>query len=261
MRKDKAPPEEKDAAHKKFQEVAFAYAILSDARRRSRYDTTGRTEESMDIDDDDFNWTDFFRAQFKEIVTKDAIAQFKAEYQGSEEEKEAVIRAFEDGAGDMDRVYEEVMLANPLDDDERFRALLDEEIEAGRVEGFKKYTKESRRSREGRMSRARKEEQEAREMAREMGVESELFGNGTAAEGSTKQKKGKKGGKAAAAGSEDALAAIIQKRQQSREEDFFASLEAKYAPKGRKGKKRAVEEPPEEAFERNRRAGSKRAKA
>src|ERR1700761_1323899 len=65
---DKAAPEDRDTAHTKFQEIAFAYAILSDPRRRSRYDTTGRTEESLDIDDDDFNWTDFFRTQYKEVV-------------------------------------------------------------------------------------------------------------------------------------------------------------------------------------------------
>ena len=40
---DKASPEDKDSAHTKFQEIAFAYAILSDQRRRKRYDTTGRT--------------------------------------------------------------------------------------------------------------------------------------------------------------------------------------------------------------------------
>lgn len=249
MSADKAAPEEKEAAHTRFQEIAFAYAILLDPRRRSRYDTTGRTEESLDIEDDDFNWTDFFRTQFKEIVTTEAIAQFKAEYQNSEEERASVIAAYEDGEGDMDRVYEEVMLSNPLEDDERFRKIIDEAIKEGSVEAFRKYTKESKKSRSQRISKAKKEEEEAREMAREMGVEDDLFGNG-AADSSTAGKKGKKG--KAAAGSEDALAAIIKKRQQGREEDFFANLEAKYAPKGKKGsKRRAEDEPPEEAFLKN----------
>lgn len=35
---------DKEAAHIKFQEIAFAYAVLSDERRRKRYDSTGRTE-------------------------------------------------------------------------------------------------------------------------------------------------------------------------------------------------------------------------
>lgn len=240
--------EDKDAAHAKFQEIAFAYAILSDPRRRSRYDITGRTEESMDIDDDDFNWSDFFRTQFKEIVTSDTIARFKAEYQGSEEEKAAVVAAYEAGEGDMDSVYEEVMLSNPLEDDERFRAIIDEAIAAGSVEGFPTYTKETKKSRANRINKAKKEEEEAREMAREMGVETELFGNGTVDVESSK--KGKKKSKKVEAGSEDALAAIIQKRQQNREEDFFANLEAKYAPKGKKSKRTAMDEPPEEAFQR-----------
>ncbi|KAF2092673.1 DnaJ protein, subfamily C, member 9 [Rhizodiscina lignyota] len=247
---DKASPEEKDAAHTKFQEVAFAYAILSDPRRRSRYDTTGRTEESLNIEDDDFNWTDFFRTQFKEVVTSEAIAKFKAEYQGSEEERTAVIAAYEDGEGDMDRVYEDVMLSNPLEDDERFRKILDEEIEAGRIEALKKYTKESKKSKQQRISKAKKEEEDAREMAREMGVEDDLFGDGDVeVEISAGAKKGKK--KKVAAGSEDALAAIIKKRQQGREQQFLADLEEKYAPKSKKGRKReAMDEPPEEAFQK-----------
>src|SRR4051794_23280445 len=40
---DKATAEEKDEAHRRFQEIAFAYAILSDEKRRKRYDTTGNT--------------------------------------------------------------------------------------------------------------------------------------------------------------------------------------------------------------------------
>lgn len=212
----------------------------------------------MDIDDDDFNWSDFFRTQFKEIVTSDAIARFKEEYQGSDEEKAAVLEAYEAGEGDMDNIYEEVMLSNPLEDDDRFRAIIDDAIKMGTVEGFTKYTKESKKSKANRVKKAQGEAEEAREMAREMGVETELFGNGTVEVESSK--KGKKKSKKVEAGSEDALAAIIQKRQQSREEDFFSNLEAKYAPKGKKSK-RTMEEPPEEAFQRTAERKSKSKKA
>lgn len=37
----------KKEANLKFQQVGFAYAILSDATRRARYDATGRTDESF----------------------------------------------------------------------------------------------------------------------------------------------------------------------------------------------------------------------
>jgi hypothetical protein len=78
---DKATPDNKDAANKKFQEIAFAYAILSDERRRKRYDTTGNTSESLDLDDDDFNWTDFFREQYAAVVTAEALDRIKKDYQ------------------------------------------------------------------------------------------------------------------------------------------------------------------------------------
>ena len=54
----------------------------------------------------------------------------------------------------------------------------------------------------------------------------------------------------------DDLAGLIQQRQK-RAGDFFAGLEAKYAPK--KGKKRPSpeDEPPEEAFQRNAVKGKK----
>lgn len=246
---DKAAPEDKESAHTKFQEIAFAYAVLSEPRRRSRYDATGRTEESMDIDDDDFNWTDFFRSQYKEVVNAAAITRLKKEFQGGEEEREAVLAAYEEGEGDMDAVYESVMHSNVIDDDERFRRMIDAAIKSGEVQSFDQYSKESKKSRDARKTKAKKEEEEAREMAREMGVEQDLFGEEDGAVAGGGRKKGKKS-KSAAAPREDALAAIIRKRQQGREEDFFANLEAKYAPKGKKAKKSAPDEPPEEAFQR-----------
>ncbi|CAD0030833.1 unnamed protein product [Aureobasidium pullulans] len=83
---DKAAPSDKELAHTKFQEIALAYAVLSDERRRTRYDNTGRTDESLDIDDDIFNWSDFYRAQFANAVTEDTITSFTAEYKGKHEE-------------------------------------------------------------------------------------------------------------------------------------------------------------------------------
>ena len=70
---DKVSEDEKETAHTKFQEIAFAYAILSDERRRSAYDATGRTEESLDLDDDTFDWVSYYREQYKDVVTADVI--------------------------------------------------------------------------------------------------------------------------------------------------------------------------------------------
>jgi curved DNA-binding protein CbpA len=77
---DKTPLAEREAAHTKFQELAFCYAILSDEARRKRYDATGSTSESA-FDEEGFDWKEFFSAQFKKVGA-DAIEEFRKEYQG-----------------------------------------------------------------------------------------------------------------------------------------------------------------------------------
>ncbi|TID15108.1 Urea active transporter [Venturia nashicola] len=236
---DKVPEEDKEEAKELFQKISFAYGVLSDPRRRSRYDTTGRTNDTLHLDDeDDFNWSDFFRTQFEDLVSNDKIAAFKAEYQGSEEEKLDVIASYVTNEGDMDAIFEEVMLSSPLDDEDRFRKMIDEEINEKRVEAYEAYIKETKTKRKKRVAEAKKEAKEAEQMAEELGVKDKLYGNGKAG-----AKKGKKG-------EEDisGLAAIIQQRQKERSGNFLADMEVKFAPKKR-GKRVMEDEPPEEAFE------------
>jgi DnaJ family protein C protein 9 len=245
---DKVAETDKETANVKFQEIAFAYAVLSDPRRRSRYDTTGRTSESLDIEDDDFNWTDFFRTQYKEIVTAEAIERFKKEYIGSEEEQLAIIEAYVNGEGDMEHVFAHVMLSDPLEDEVRFRSIIDAEIAEKRVESYPAYTNESKARKRQREKAARKEAKEAELMAKELGVDGKLFGNKKTNGTANGKKKDNTG---AGAENEDlgGLAALIQQRQKSRAGNFLADLEAKYAPK--KGKRKAEDdEPPEEAFQK-----------
>ncbi|KZF24876.1 DnaJ domain-containing protein [Xylona heveae TC161] len=246
---DKAQTESKDEAHKKFQEIAFAYAILSDERRRKRYDTTGRTEETLDLEDDDFNWSDFYREQWADVVTGESLEKFKKEYKNSDEEARDLLASYEEHEGDMNAIFENVMLSNPIEDEDRFRNIIDKAIEDGKVRAYKSYTHETKASRKRRLGEAKKEEAEALELAKELGVDDKLFGGGK-----PKRKSGKKGKEA----DEEALALIIQQRQKSRSDDFLANLEAKYAGKDRTGKKRAKdEEPPEEMFEQNARRPKK----
>lgn len=239
---DKAPESEKAAAHTKFQEIAFAHAILSDERRRKRYDITGRTEESLDLDDDTFDWVSYYREQYKDVVTSAAIDSFADKYKGSDEERRDVLSWFEKCEGKMTKLYKNVMLSDPAEDEERFREMIDAAIESGEVEAFEAYTQESEHSRKKRVEAARKrKEKEAREAekhAEDLGL------------GENLEKKGNKKGK-----KDDGmgdLAALIGQRQKGRADGFLADLEAKYAPKGKakSGAKRGTEEPPEEAFAR-----------
>ncbi|TKA67236.1 hypothetical protein B0A55_08558 [Friedmanniomyces simplex] len=250
---DKASLDDKDAAHAKFQEVAFAYAILSDERRRKRYDTTGNTSESLDLDDDDFDWTSFFREQYKSAVTEASINKFADEYKGSEEEQRHVLDAYEKVKGNMEAIYGRVMLSDMVDDEERFRVIIDKAIADGEVESYKKYADESEPSRKKRIDRARKrKEKDAKEALK---AEEEM-------EQDPKSKKNKSKAKSGGAGDTNELAALIQQRQQGRSaESFIAGLEAKYAgetkgDRGKMGAKRASpDEPSEEAFAKNRAVG------
>lgn len=146
----------------------------------------------------------------------------------------------------MDAVYESVMLSNVVQDDDRFRKIIDEAIKEGEVEGYEAYTKETKKKRRDRLRAAKAETAEAEEYAKELGVHDELFKAKADRDGPAKGKKGKKKDN-----SEDALAALIKKNQKTRG-SFLDQLEEKYAPqsKSKKGKKRPMEEEPsEEAFQ------------
>ncbi|KAK4166447.1 DnaJ domain-containing protein [Cladorrhinum sp. PSN259] len=244
---DKAPTGEQNTYKEKFQAIAFAYAILSDPVRRKRYDQTGSTSESV-VDSEGFSWTDFYAEQFRDAISEEAIEAFRKKYKGSDEERDDLLAAYEEFEGDMDAVYESVMLSDVIEDDERFRAIIDQAIEEGKVEKYKKYAKETKKSREGRAKNARKEAKEAEELAKELGVHEKL--------------KGKKGGKKG--GGEDALAALIRGNQAKRA-DMFDHLAEKYGAKEKAGKKggkrKAVEEPEidDEAFEKLQKEMTKKA--
>ncbi|KAI0553946.1 DnaJ domain-containing protein [Xylaria curta] len=239
---DKVSEEQKLKAHETFQSIAFAYAVLSDSIRRKRYDETGSTSESI-VDSDGFSWSDFYREQFRDAISNDAIERFAAQYKGSDEERDDILIAYEEHEGNMDAIYETVMLSDVLQDDERFRKIIDDAIANKDVPAFKAYTKESKKSRQARIKAAKNEATEAEEYAKELGVHEKLFG----------AKKGNGRGKKKES-SEDELAALIRRNQQGRE-SFLDNLAAKYSAAtpatGKKGKKRRVEEsePSEEAFQ------------
>ncbi|KAL5113375.1 hypothetical protein ACEQ8H_008740 [Pleosporales sp. CAS-2024a] len=247
---DKAAPADKQDAHRKFQEIAFAYAVLSDDCRRERYDRTGSTAETLD-EDNDFDWYQFYREQFKHVVNDEAISKLSDEYKGSEEEKRDLLKAYKQTKGNLNTMYEFVMLSDVLEDDDRFRRILDAEIAKGNIESLPAYERETDATRKKAkdVERKRREDYDKREASKK---EKQAAGG----KPDTNMKpKTKQGGVDDMAG----LAALIQQRQKSRAGNFFDSLEAKYAPRSR-GSKRStpMEEPTEDMFEANRAKKAKR---
>ncbi|KAG0158014.1 hypothetical protein PDIDSM_5527 [Penicillium digitatum] len=248
---DKVSEEARADANAKFQRIALAYGVLSDERRRNVYDRTGSTDEAFG-EDGDFNWMDFYREQLSAMLDSRAISDFQKKYQNSDEERKDLLAAYETHEGNMDAIYDTVMLSNVLDDDERFRGIIDQAIADEEVTDFQQYSKESEKKKQQRVKKAQREAREAEKLGKEI---------------EDKKKKKKAGAptkSSKAAANEDDLLAIITKREQDRGAGFLARLEEKYA---QPGKKRGVDdEPSEEAFaavgaRRGTKPKSKRAKA
>lgn len=141
----------------------------------------------------------------------------------------------------MNVIYQTVMLSDVLEDDERFREIIDEAISKEEVEAYDKYTKETQKSKEQRIKNAERR-------VKEFDAQEEK-----------KKEKANKAGKASAKPGDDesSLAALIQQRQKARGggASFLDKLEEKHSnlenSRGKGKKRRAAEEdePSEEAFE------------
>lgn len=133
------------------------------------------------------------------------------------------MQAYKKHKGDIFLIMEEVILGT-LEEEPRYRAIIDEAIKTKEVKKEKRYTSSESvaKERQKQLKRARKEEKEAEALARELGLPALL----PAAE-----PKGNKKGEDAA------LVALIQSRQAARGDAFLSSLEAKYAPKKTTSKK------------------------
>jgi DnaJ family protein C protein 9 len=72
----------RDSASHKFQQIGFAYAVLSDEKRRSRYDRTGRTDDGGVGfgPGESGSWGTYFEELFDQ-VTKGKLDELKKEYQ------------------------------------------------------------------------------------------------------------------------------------------------------------------------------------
>ncbi|KAK9366273.1 DnaJ domain-containing protein [Lipomyces kononenkoae] len=221
---DKVDAEKRAEAHIKFQELVFAYGILSDPDRRKIYDSTGSLEQ---MDDDAFGWKEYFDEMYNNAVTKEMIEEDRKLYRESGEEREDILRFYTESMGDLDVVFENVVHSNVLEDESRFRDIIKDAITKGEVKAYEKYTGESTATKSARRKAAKKEEKEAEELATKLGI-----------------------GKNVVASSEDALGELIRKRNAARMDTFLDDLEKKYSsPSGaKKNKQTPGRLPSEEEF-------------
>lgn len=231
---DKHPPEQKSKAQKAFQRLTTAYAVLVDPIRRKHYDATGKIHDALHMDSDDpWRWQPFYQHCWAKMAHGD-IEAFAKEYRFSEEERQDLLKQYTLRKGDMGGIYEHVTLSNPLDDDERYRKLINEAIKNGEVKAYKTFTHESMKTIKSRKDKAKKEAQEAEEMKAMLQQKGIWFEPPSNHE------------------SEDLLALSIQAKNKSRSIALLDRLMDKYVTKP--GKKNGTE-PSEEAFEKNRKKG------
>ncbi|XP_053495079.1 dnaJ homolog subfamily C member 9 [Ictalurus furcatus] len=203
---DRAPDDQQ--ATIKFQVLGKVYAVLSDKDQRAVYDEQGVVDEEDSLNQDR-NWEEHWRRLFPKITLQDII-DFEKQYKDSEEEKQDLKRLYLQHEGDMDRIMESA-LCSSHDDEPRVRDILKQAIDAKDVPAYKVFTHESAKKKARRRRKAENEQQEAEELQREMGLNTE-----------------------------DSLVAMIQQRQKSKEKDFnslISDLEAKYCKKSSKGKR------------------------
>ena len=72
--------EDKEAANKRFHQISFAYTILSDEKRRKRFDETGRTDESFFEGEAD--WNAYFKELWQGEVNGQTLDDFVKSYKG-----------------------------------------------------------------------------------------------------------------------------------------------------------------------------------
>ncbi|KAJ6630789.1 DnaJ-domain-containing protein [Mycena sp. CBHHK59/15] len=239
-------------ASTKFQQIGYAYTVLSDEKRRHRYDKTGKTDEGFDLGPGEDGWDAYFEELF-DRVTRGKLDEMKKEYQGSPEEVNDLKSTYVETKGSIGDIMTFIPHST-YDDEARFIVIITDLISKGDLPVLPAWGKSinDEKSKLIRRKQGEKEAEEAEKMAKELGVWEEFYGSGKPSERGSRG-KGKMKKDEAQEDEEDhsVLQALILKKQK-KTDSFFDSLAAKYAEpeqKSRKGKKRGTAEPADESEE------------
>ncbi|KAF8163289.1 hypothetical protein B0H34DRAFT_650300 [Crassisporium funariophilum] len=252
-----ATEQAKEDASTKFQQIGFAYAVLSDAKRKARYDSTGKTDEGFDLGAGEDGWETYFEELF-DRVTRGKLDEMKKEYQGimalgSTEEIEDLKSAYNETNGSLGDLMTYIPHSEH-EDETRFVAIVSDLIKNGELTATPTWLTSSsdKKSKLARKKQSEKEAKEAETAAKELGVWDEFYGSGKTAERKQRKGKGEKTHADDAEADEDhsVLQALILKKKEKNMDGFFDSLAAKYsepAPKGQSRNKKRTHDAAEES--------------
>lgn len=214
--------QEQETSKVKFQEISFAYAILSDVKRRKRYDDTGSVADFCAGEDGDFNWKDFFNNMKENQITEELIEQDKKIYQNSKEELDDIVDAFQYYEGHFLKLFESIPhLEFTRDEEVRIFDIIQDQISEGAVPSdykhWKLYVKNRDKNVKKQLKRADKEAKEAEELKQKLNLKNKKLDT------------------------EGDLKLLIQKKNSNKFDDMISNLEKKYgSSKVTKGKARGL---------------------
>ena len=150
-------------------------------------------------------------------MTFQKLEDLEKDYKNSEEEKKDVFDAYKSSKGNMDKIMDSIMFSR-LEDEARYREIIDDFIEKGELKSYKAYTHESAKKKKDREARYKEEEVEAEEHKK------------FTLEKSAKKSKNEPF---------DLIAALDKRHAERRVqgEAFLADLERRYAQPKKKAKK------------------------
>lgn len=256
----KSSDDERAAASVQFQKIGFAYAVLGDKKRRKKFDQYGTTDEGLGPDgDEDGGWEAYFEDLF-DRVTRGKLDEMKKEYQGmstrwlishsdaflsgSAEEVQDLKAAYLETEGSLDEILKTIPHST-IDDEPRFIRIISDLIQQGELSNLPLWKSSSKdeNSKRARKKQGEQEAKEAEELAKDLGVWDEFYGDGKVGarrgKSNTRPNREEDGDEG-----NSTLQALIVRRQKARN-GFLDNLEAKYVAieesSSRKGvKKRKV---------------------
>ncbi|XP_070379024.1 dnaJ homolog subfamily C member 9-like [Dermacentor albipictus] len=165
---DRAEDAQMETVARKFQVLSKVHLILGDSDKRAAYDDTGCVVEDDDMAGDR-DWGVDWGVVFPKINLDD-LDKYLAKYRGSSQEVADLKGYYERFEGDFNAISE-CLVSFEIEDEDRYRNILNKLIEDGEVKAYPKFTEETKKSRDARKRWYLKEAKEAKKRKMEEGLD------------------------------------------------------------------------------------------